>query len=89
MPFSIRPFRRFPVQCADWTHCGSKAAWIHQVTSQRPDLDWYWIDDDITAQEIEAYQLPAHRCMQVSAHGADALNAVREQLELLHEGVRR
>ena len=42
----------------------------------------------MTAREIEAYQLPAHRCIQVSAHGADALNALREQLELLFEGVR-
>ena len=42
----------------------------------------------MSPQEIEAYQLPAHRCIHVSAHGADALNAVREQLELLFEGAR-
>ena len=66
MPLSVRPFRRFPIQCDDWTHCGSKAAWIHQVITKRPDLDWYWIDDDMSAQEKEAYSLPAHRCIQVS-----------------------
>jgi hypothetical protein len=43
-------------------------------------LDWWWIDDDMSAQEIEAYQLPAHE--------ANVLKTLREQLELLHEGSR-
>jgi hypothetical protein len=51
-------------------------------------LDWWWIDDDMSAQEIEAYQLPAHRCIHVPAHEADVLKTLREQLELLHEGSR-
>lgn len=72
-----------PVACAEWKLCESKAAWLQQTMSQRPELDWYWIDDDISAKELEVNQLPKERCIQVSAKGAGALKELREGLEKL------
>jgi HAD domain in Swiss Army Knife RNA repair proteins len=70
-----------PVVCAEWKLCGSKAEWLHQMMSQRPELDWYWIDDEISAKELEVNQLPAERCIQVSARGQDALRELRHRVE--------
>lgn len=74
-----------PVACADWKLCGSKAEWLHQMMGQQPELDWYWIDDDVRnyAREIEELKLPKGRCIQVSAKGAWALGELREELEKL------
>lgn len=72
-----------PVVCAEWKLCGSKAAWLHQTISQRPELDWYWIDDDMSAKELENNQLPQERCVQVSPTGAGRLGELREELERL------
>lgn len=51
--------------------------------SQQPELDWYWIDDDMSERELEVNQLPKARCIQVSAKGAGALGELREELEKL------
>jgi hypothetical protein len=72
-----------PVNCADWKLCESKAAWLQQMMSQRPELEWYWIDDYMSAKELEVNQIPQERCIQVSAKGAGALKEVREGLERL------
>jgi len=72
-----------PIVCAEWKLCESKAAWLHQMLCQRPELDWFWIDDDISAKELEANQIPQERCIQVSAKGAGALKELREELERL------
>lgn len=72
-----------PVVCAEWKLCESKAAWLQQTMSQQPELDWYWIDDDMSERELEVNQLPKARCIQVSAKGAGALGELREELEKL------
>ena len=70
-----------PVVCAEWKQCYSKAAWLHQMMSQRPELDWFWIDDDMSPKELENNQLPQERCVQVSPKGAGVLKELREELE--------
>lgn len=74
-----------PVNCAEWKLCESKAAWLQQTIGQRPELEWYWIDDDMSAKEIEVNLLPKERCIQVSAKGAGALTETRRSLEELRE----
>jgi hypothetical protein len=54
-----------------------------QTVSQRPELEWYWIDDDMSVKELENNQLPKERCIQVSAKGPGALEEVRGELERL------
>ena len=70
------------VKCANWSQYASKAAWLSIAITKLDGRDFFWIDDDMSAQEIEAYQLPAHRCIQVSAHGSDALEHLAGQLTL-------
>jgi hypothetical protein len=72
-----------PVVCAEWKLCGSKAEWLHQMMGQQPELDWVWVDDDMSAKELEVNQLPQERCIQVSAKGAGALGELRDGLERL------
>jgi hypothetical protein len=74
-----------PVACAEWKLCESKAAWLHQMMSQRPELDWYWIDDEVKCfeKDIKELNLPKERCIQVSAKGAGALGELRDGLERL------
>ena len=72
-----------PVDCADWKLCESKAAWLQQTVSQRPELEWYWIDDDMSAKELENNHLPKERCIQVSPNGAGVLGELRDGLERL------
>jgi hypothetical protein len=79
----LKPLPVMPVDCADWKLCVSKAAWLQQMVSQRPELEWYWIDDDMSAKELENNQLPKARCIQVLAKGAGALEQVRDELERL------
>lgn len=79
----LKGFPDPPLVCADWKLCESKAAWLQQMVSQRPELEWYWIDDDISAKELENNQLPQERCIQVSAKGAGALGELRDGLEKL------
>ena len=66
------------VKYANWSQYASKAAWLSNAITKFDGLppgglgrDFFWIDDDMSAQEIEAYELPAHRCIHVSAHGSD------------------
>lgn len=77
-----------PVVCAEWKLCESKAAWLQQMMSHRPKLEWYWIDDDISTKELAVYSLPQARCIQVSPKGAGALRELRDGLgELLRRKV--
>lgn len=71
------------LDCADWKLCESKAAWLQQTIGQRPELEWYWIDDDMSAKELENNQIPQERCVQVSPKGAGALRELRDELERL------
>ena len=65
-----------------------QAAWLRQMLSQRPELEWRWIDDDISVsvKELEANQLPKARCLQVSPKGAGTLGELRAGLERLNYG---
>ena len=72
-----------PVVCADWKLCRSKAEWLHQMMGQQPELEWIWVDDDISAKELEVCQISQERCIQVSAKGAGALRELRDGLEKL------
>src|SRR5437764_14482968 len=53
-----------PVAYAEWNLCESKAAWLQQMVRQRPELEWYWIDDDISVKQLAAYSLPQEQCIQ-------------------------
>jgi hypothetical protein len=84
----LKALPMMPVNCADWKLCDSKAAWLQQMMSQRPELEWYWIDDDMSAKEVAVYGLPQARCIKVSAKGAGALEQLRVGLgELLRRKV--
>ena len=72
-----------PVVCAEWKLCRSKAEWLHQMMGQQPELEWIWVDDDISAKELEVCQISQERCIQVSAKGAGALRELRDGLEKL------
>lgn len=57
----------------------------YQMISQQPELDWYWIDDDISARELAVNHIPQERCIQVSPKGAGALTETRRALEMLRK----
>lgn len=50
------------------------------MDSSGDNQDWYWIDDNVTARELEVHQLPVVRCIQVSASGSDTLKRLPGQL---------
>jgi hypothetical protein len=79
----LKALPEIPVVCADWKLCESKAEWLHQMMGQRPELDWYWIDDDMSVKELEANQLPKERRIQVSEKGDGALRELRDGLNRL------
>ena len=72
-----------PVQCANWSNYLSKAAYLEQVMIQHPDLEWWWIDDEVqsSAQEIQARQLPAHRCIHVCPDGPGELVVLKDIMQ--------